>query len=130
VAATWTLIAAGHSVRSTQGLNEPGEPLDGLALKGVAGCVVYVECPNGTFTGTGRLKAFLADPLLAGWARAPDFDLVFGPDHVGSTRVAFAFPFITNPRGAIAHLADAVGVTGAAGLKLLYTCTLLNGGAS
>ena len=49
---------------------------DGLNLEDCVGYDVVLEADSGqTLSGAGTLQAYVYDPQVAGWARAPDFDI-------------------------------------------------------
>jgi hypothetical protein len=129
--ASWALTDA-LSVASSRSTTEAAPSgLDGLALAGVGGFDLVVECEEGqTFTGAtpGALLGYRGYPRGAAidWAPAGDLDVTIPAAAAGQRRWALTGWTVANPRGRIAHIASGVQVTGGA-LTVRYECTTLRG---
>jgi hypothetical protein len=130
--ATWALLPSmGRSSVSVQAASEsaPGAT-DGCNLNDVGGFDLVLEADNGeTFSGTGKLDAYRQHDAAVGWAYSPSstIDLAtLTPSIAGQRRFSVEGWTVANPRGAIAHVANGVGVSGG-GITVRYYCTGLKG---
>jgi hypothetical protein len=127
MAATWSLVSS-YSAKSVQATTEtaPIAATDGADLTPCAGFNLYAEADSGqTFTGTGDFVAFMYDPIC-GWSRASELDASAVAADADNRRIFLgSFP-ISAPRGRVAHVCNAVGVSGG-GVTLYYAMSSLLG---
>jgi hypothetical protein len=132
MATTWTKAqGSNRSTVSTQTTTEsaPTGITEGFDLNSVGGFSIFVACDSGQSFSSAVVEAFRAyrfSQLTQRWSRSPEHDLDIVTDHVGARDICFDAWTVSNPRGRIAHVANAVLVTGGA-LTITYEATKLSG---
>ena len=130
MATTWNLIGPGsRSVVSTQTTTESAPTLstEGLLLEDVAGFRVCFSCDSAqTFNAAGSVfQAYVYSGSTTRWARSAEHDVTVGTSHTGFRDFSVTFS-VSSPRGRVAHIANAIGVTGG-NLTLTYEASFLSG---
>lgn len=133
MATTWARIGnSPRSVVSTQTTSEsaPSDAGDGMLLEDVAGFRVCFSCDAGkTFNDAASVfEAYVYSPSAGRWARSAEHDVTVGALNIGNRDFSVTFS-VASPRGRIAHIANAIGVTGGA-LTLTYESSALSGNPS
>jgi len=128
VATTWAKYSA-RSVVSTQTTTEaaPTGGSEGLDLESVAGFTIHFACDVGeTFTSAASVfEAYRYNSRTGIWSRSAEHDVTVGAEGLGKRAFAVSYQ-VASPRDRVAHVANAVSVSGG-GLTLDYRCSQLNG---